>query len=68
MSYIISYIISYFILGLIIGIISWFYYTSYHNSRIEEGHIFVYLIVCLFLWPIVMINGIISIVSKFKSK
>jgi len=66
------YIISYFILGLIISIISWFYYTSYHNSRIEEGHIFVYLIVCLFLWPIVMVYdivySIISIVSKFKSK
>ena len=56
-------VIIYFILGIVIAIASWFWYSSKHSSRIEEGNICVYLFGCIFMWPAVIIGIIIDLIQ-----
>lgn len=58
-----TFAIIYFILGIVIGIVSWFWHSSKHGSRIEEGNICIYLFGCIFVWPAVIIGIIIDLIQ-----
>ena len=61
------YVIIYAIVGAVIGVLSWFWNSSQHKDRIDEGGILIYLFGCIFLWPAVLISTIIDII-KFINK
>ena len=60
------YILMYFLIGFIISVIGWFWFSTFYNSRIQDGNILIYFLVSFFLWPFTLFALIIDLIHVFN--